>query len=1522
MEQTEFIDDTSFQPLRGTNTNSYYKRSTATKLTSAEKLMYICKDQLGLETEYEQKPLPDGKINIDGFLCVFDVSTVHNRTLEQQIKFLDGLFNQLLKTKKPVVLVATKCDEAVDHYRKEADRFATSKKVHMIETSANENVNVETAFMYLAQLIDKRVKAKIVTYHDASKHQKQIIEAATENYNALLQSRVTNYHTLWKTMQKEFEKEKEFERFVEVLGQRRAKLMFQRHIKKLHDDHLTKKLLQYLNTLPKALDDLLPDVNEIAGKQWKECHEMIRKHPNFDKWFVMLEEGENWKESDFIHRDDEIKIPFDVLSRNEPETERGFRDHINRLNARLKKERMKAEFKKLLEETGMISAGKKYEDITVFLLESECYRELNDQEKKEIYDTHQKELGERAKDDFRELMLEYSEVFAKLDPNRTVSKDDLKKIHEALKRETRYSALNFLDQDRDVLLLRHIGFLHNPTKETCLSSENCIDNLVEKCFDSNAHRPSSWNRRTSYIESNDKLNIVLLGKDGLADELANEIRAQSVEEDYTLDGKLYSLELRPIEGDVSLPNHAFRTPQFMPNACICVYSCVPALDYIRTSLYKTVLPSDSSKPEFPGLPLAVIFARETSNSDAENAELRNAGQELADGLQCVFIDIPTDPLWHGKKFHESQITQALRGIIKTIQFRSGLGGENSREYMDPDIKIQLCMMCDDPYPADMVLAPLVNHQCCWINPDKAQTIALDTFLGSEKRKVEVMAVSYHQAMNLKQDLHHGYILAYSTKRKASLSMLRAFSRAVIHVPVLILAVTQSSAILDPESQKLLSDGNTLADELEVKFITASQKFRQETAVFTPFFKEAFDKKGETEHRIKLTRTLSVENLKNEMAKKPPFKPPKPSLRPPRIRDGTSSLKPRHSNTAQDPIDMLYNTVTLGRIRPPKPPRGQASLRHSMKARGPEEDGVWVRNSMPPGSFPTEPAMTGWVDNDVYESVDRKDPPGTAPWQKTKTQPPLPPPLPQLPPTSSFKEGWVKNPVYDSFDVPGQKQEKSSGFVDNILYDESAAPLSAGDKKYPPPVKPKPALKPKPGKLDIAQFDNVNKSLRAGEPSVRHNRAPLATPEDDYALPKDLIKQPLVVAAAGEAVYSEVHDLNKSSKMQKIRTLSKDKPPSDQSSLERPTKGTNEIEYATAAKPQNQRKKPSKSNDKPSPVSDEPPLLPARTDDRLLYGEAGKPGVDSSSDSEDLRQSYKKYDDENPYDAVINSDFPQRVPVLPPLPAKPHQHDIENGESNIDERKNKRSKKEEKEAEKQKKKEEKRLREEEKRKQKEEQKKKKQKGAKGNVSVSYTYFGTPLEEIVNDDDRVPRFVVKCVEYLEAEGLQAEGLYRVPGKNIDSEIILQKFDEDPTVDLAELNVGINAVATALKYFFNELPDPIIPVHLQAEFLEAVGYDDQVRKHEALRSLLDKLPNANFDILEYMMVHLHRITEYSACNLMNSENLSVCWWPTLLHPEFNSFEAMAQNMKMRDVIELFIIDAKYFFAEGEQQEEEQVQ
>lgn len=47
IEQTEFTDDVSFQPFKTGKHEPYSKRCISTKVQSAEKLMYICKEQLG-----------------------------------------------------------------------------------------------------------------------------------------------------------------------------------------------------------------------------------------------------------------------------------------------------------------------------------------------------------------------------------------------------------------------------------------------------------------------------------------------------------------------------------------------------------------------------------------------------------------------------------------------------------------------------------------------------------------------------------------------------------------------------------------------------------------------------------------------------------------------------------------------------------------------------------------------------------------------------------------------------------------------------------------------------------------------------------------------------------------------------------------------------------------------------------------------------------------------------------------------------------------------------------------------------------------------------------------------------------------------------------------------------------------------------------------------------------------------------------------------------------------------------------
>lgn len=66
---------------------------------------------LGLEDTYDQVKFPTGKINVDGFICVVDVSRSQTRTLESQLEFVSKILSTLIKTKKPIVIAASKMDE-------------------------------------------------------------------------------------------------------------------------------------------------------------------------------------------------------------------------------------------------------------------------------------------------------------------------------------------------------------------------------------------------------------------------------------------------------------------------------------------------------------------------------------------------------------------------------------------------------------------------------------------------------------------------------------------------------------------------------------------------------------------------------------------------------------------------------------------------------------------------------------------------------------------------------------------------------------------------------------------------------------------------------------------------------------------------------------------------------------------------------------------------------------------------------------------------------------------------------------------------------------------------------------------------------------------------------------------------------------------------------------------------------------------------------------------------------------------
>lgn len=271
IEHTEFIDDASFQPFKGGKMEPYAKRCAATKITSAEKLMYICKNQLGIEKEYEQKVLPDGKLNIDGFLCVFDVSVVPNRSIEKQVEIVANILNNLMKTKKPIVLVTTKNDDANEQYVKEAEKLVMRKEykgsILIIETSAHENINIDLAFMILAQLIDKtKMRSKVIPFAEAARARKELLDASTESLQRLIRIHVTDYRALWSQASKKLAQHKEFSTFVELFGIDATQRLFRRHIKKLKDEQVAKKIQGYLDMLPDILHEICPDITNLINE--------------------------------------------------------------------------------------------------------------------------------------------------------------------------------------------------------------------------------------------------------------------------------------------------------------------------------------------------------------------------------------------------------------------------------------------------------------------------------------------------------------------------------------------------------------------------------------------------------------------------------------------------------------------------------------------------------------------------------------------------------------------------------------------------------------------------------------------------------------------------------------------------------------------------------------------------------------------------------------------------------------------------------------------------------------------------------------------------------------------------------------------------------------------------------------------------------------------------------------------------------------------------------------------------------
>ncbi|CAG2214791.1 ARHGAP5 [Mytilus edulis] len=192
--------------------------------------------------------------------------------------------------------------------------------------------------------------------------------------------------------------------------------------------------------------------------------------------------------------------------------------------------------------------------------------------------------------------------------------------------------------------------------------------------------------------------------------------------------------------------------------------------------------------------------------------------------------------------------------------------------------------------------------------------------------------------------------------------------------------------------------------------------------------------------------------------------------------------------------------------------------------------------------------------------------------------------------------------------------------------------------------------------------------------------------------------------------------------------------------------------------------------------------------------------------------------------------------------------------------------------------------------------------------------------------LPQYVETCVEFIREEGINAEGIYRIPGNKQQVEILQVKLQEDPNVDIRSLDIQVNTVATVLKSFFKDT-EPLIPPQLQEELLEAAekyvenreaGKEPEIPEKSTrllgIRGVLRKISPVNYEVLKYFITHLNELSQHKDKHSMDSRNLALCLWPTILRMDFSSYDKMAQSTKIPGEVIQTLIDQCGFFFHGE--------
>uniref|UniRef100_A0A7E5A0H6 Rho GTPase-activating protein n=1 Tax=Panagrellus redivivus TaxID=6233 RepID=A0A7E5A0H6_PANRE len=1475
IEQTEFLDDETFAPIRSSRqTADYIKRATRVDLESPDKIMYVCRDQLGNESEFKTQSLADGRAHVDAFVLVYDVS----RAVPKQSEFAVSLIQAVAKAKRPVFLVASKCDSKryIDGLN-DLQRLLRRKECknvnpQIFETSAECNINIQPLLRFIVATLEKvKTKPRVAPYSEEFKLQTVKLQDTRQNYGLLISQLlpreewpVLQNHSNWKSLLNSLglRFQPAYIAFVDAFGRRAAEKIYDEHMRESREWWMAKEQREKLPSLRNVLLEFF-DSSKLVKSQWDDIVYDTERHPMFDRYFKPV--GQSLDR--YTHRTQDDRVPAELL--RTVEAQQMFSTLQKEIGDKALLEAQMKRFISFLAVKEAIMPGRSYSDAKTYVHEINTFeRILPAGRAEQAYNDFQAVIIEDAERNFQELLLERVPVFAayamfKQDKGvspRSIAENE-RYFTESLQDDRRFRVLDSLEEKRRRIIQKYTNFVCNPLDDNCPSTSFCANKQIPKIIEN--HRSRSPHVKYTPVD------IVIYGEDYLVEEFMyavnNVIPSDRV---YDYDSGLAKISCYKASTSYNLAR--VRSP-------ICI---VKSMKSVQSFL-------DRKGVLGHGMPPLLI----TCENDIF---LRKQVATVADkiGGICIseeHLDVD-DTVFHVLTEHFS--LEQIHRVLNKICHDQCCGSYS-------DLRIQFSFMCGEVLKPDVVLGMLLdnaNHSTSGCN-----TFTFDHHLPHEDLdiRIRVDAVAYHSwllspsgwAMNS----INGHVLVYSPLRIASWHYAEMAARMLVEAagtnPDDRLAVGKSIFILavdDPSnyfnnknSQYLLTLGNKLAEEIGATFSTLSPNTSgpSQAQLFADFFELIFnnDAMPESFYYPSMLSTNTLTQITGGSSTSSDDGP---------TREFTT-LKSTGSLTSHDSNDSGTSAVStngdfysaargiatkqgvagapgvpapgFGRSASPSylPSNGIKSPTHviSQLSMHSSNSGTTSEASTAPLARPESveinnefiyqkvtPSQTSYLTGSSESSC-----------KSQRKMDKLLPRLARLNLDTNTPSGTT-NVIVDN-DADAQAVPSSDVvqmFVNGACYLRGQYPSSD---------------------LNVTNIVIPTIERPASQIRFRVNGTDKSVDEDGNVIAANRFGH--LRSHSSESIFLDPDD----------SATSADSPPA-------PTKGIRNRRIAQrqgSLRDTRDRRNRSCSRGPSGKRS----LLSAanETANRAQKFVASlRHKSRSSPNTEDCVEIVKVVR----LDSFGNSPGRMVPPSSISMPMSPNMvkksglsktsSAVSNAFSWLPNRSQKRSQRG------------------------------KSEGAMMSSSPSPVETLQSLCDSVNTVDGLPLFVVKCINYLEQNGgLETEGIYRVPGNQSQVAELEAALRANPDLDLSVLSMPVHVVATAIKKFFDNLPEPIIPVTLHSTVTQIVedicdfahspnspsttpsdttsGYKALTQNHiDSLSTVFrEQLPTVNKNVLGFLTAHLSLVAKNIEKTSMDLRNLAIIFSPTLFRPGFNNFNEM---------------------------------